>query len=90
MRDQKWLTPEQHDHGIARRIKLNEGTLPDAPFAHYLSALRTELAAINSGEVDFIYPQFFQGIEDSIRLLGFYEKYRVPSSDQLGQGLLEM
>jgi peptide/nickel transport system substrate-binding protein len=26
----------------------------------------TELAAINSGEVDFIYPQFFQGIEDAI------------------------
>ena len=26
----------------------------------------TELAAINAGEVDFIYPQFFQGIEDAI------------------------
>ncbi|HWM23162.1 MAG TPA: ABC transporter substrate-binding protein [Ilumatobacteraceae bacterium] len=26
----------------------------------------TELAAINSGEVDFIYPQFFQGIEDAV------------------------
>ena len=26
----------------------------------------TELAAINSGEVDFIYPQFFQGITDAV------------------------
>ncbi|HYO77780.1 MAG TPA: transglycosylase domain-containing protein, partial [Thermoanaerobaculia bacterium] len=46
MRDEKWLTAEEYESAAARRVKLREGTLPDAPYGHYLSALRTELAAL--------------------------------------------
>ena len=46
MRGEKWLTGEQYEEAVAREVELREGTLPDAPHGHYLSALRTELATI--------------------------------------------
>jgi penicillin-binding protein 1B len=46
MHEQKWLTEEEYERARERRIRLDEGTLPDAPYGHYLSALRTELAAV--------------------------------------------
>lgn len=46
MRDQKWLTDDEYERARNRRVRLEEGTLPDAPYGHYLSALRTELATV--------------------------------------------
>lgn len=46
MHEQKWLTDEEYERARDRRIRIDEGTLPDAPYGHYLSALRTELAAL--------------------------------------------
>ena len=47
MHEKKWLTDDEYERARARRIRLEEGTLPDAPYGHYLSALRTELATID-------------------------------------------
>ncbi|HEX2061275.1 MAG TPA: transglycosylase domain-containing protein, partial [Thermoanaerobaculia bacterium] len=46
MHEQKWLTNDDYAEAREERIDLEEGTLPDAPYGHYLSALRTELAAV--------------------------------------------
>lgn len=46
MHEEKWLTTEQYENARERPVRLDEGTLPDAPFGHYLSALRTELATL--------------------------------------------
>ena len=46
MHEEKWLTEEEYERARERRIRLDEGTLPDAPYGHYLSALRTELATV--------------------------------------------
>ncbi len=46
MHEKKWLTDEEYEGARERRIRLDEGTLPDAPYGHYLSALRTELATV--------------------------------------------
>ena len=46
MREQKWLTAEDYERARERPVRLDEGTLPDAPYPHYLSALRTELAGL--------------------------------------------
>lgn len=46
MRDETWLTDDEYERAIDRRVRLDEGTLPDAPYGHYLSALRTELASL--------------------------------------------
>src|SRR5216683_1582347 len=48
MHDHKWITDEQFNRAIARRIHLNPGELADAPFGHYLSAARTELAMVEA------------------------------------------
>jgi len=44
MRDQKWISDEEYGMAVKRPVKLNPGTLPDTPFGHYLSAMRSELA----------------------------------------------
>src|SRR6266851_1345032 len=44
MHDHKWITDEQFNRATARPIHLHPGELADAPFGHYLSAARTELA----------------------------------------------
>ena len=46
MRARKWLTDDEYERARERRVRLNDGTLPDAPYGHYLSALRTELATL--------------------------------------------
>lgn len=46
MKEQKWLTESELDLAMKRQVKLREGSLPDTPYAHYLSALRTELAGV--------------------------------------------
>jgi penicillin-binding protein 1B len=48
MHGEEWLTNEQYEHARSREVRIEEGTLPDAPYGHYLSALRTELAAHGS------------------------------------------
>lgn len=47
MHAQRWLTDEEYEEARTRRVRIEEGSLPDAPYGHYLSALRTELAALN-------------------------------------------
>ena len=46
MHDEQWLTADEYERARERPVRLNEGTLPDAPYGHYLSALRTELATL--------------------------------------------
>ena len=46
MHEQRWLTDEEYERARERPIRLDEGALPDAPYGHYLSALRTELAGL--------------------------------------------
>jgi penicillin-binding protein 1B len=46
MHEQEWLTRERYEWARQRPVRLDEGTLPDAPYGHYLSALRTELATL--------------------------------------------
>ncbi len=46
MHEKKWLSAEQYERARERRVRLDEGTLPEAPYGHYLSALRTELATL--------------------------------------------
>ena len=46
MHDKQWLSADEYERARERPIRLNEGTLPDAPYGHYLSALRTELATL--------------------------------------------
>lgn len=46
MHEKKWLTGDEYERACARPVRLDEGTLPDAPYGHYLSAMRTELATL--------------------------------------------
>ena len=46
MHEQQWLSDDEYERARERRIRIDEGTLPDAPYGHYLSALRTELAGM--------------------------------------------
>jgi penicillin-binding protein 1B len=49
MQELEWISEEEYEKASSRRIRLREGDLPDAPYAHYLSAMRTELAKVAPG-----------------------------------------
>jgi penicillin-binding protein 1B len=47
MHEQHWITDNEYLAGIGRPLRLHPGDLPDTPFGHYLSAVRTELAGLS-------------------------------------------
>jgi penicillin-binding protein 1B len=43
MRDRKWITADQYDDAVRRRVAFPGGRLPDQPFPYYLRAVRSEI-----------------------------------------------
>ena len=44
MHGRGWLSDDEYEAAASRRLRFRNGSLPDTPFGHYLSAVRTELA----------------------------------------------
>lgn len=68
MRDQKWISSEELEQAIHRPIRLHPGRLPDTPYGHYLSAMRTELASIKNLHLPRSGARIFCAMEPTMQL----------------------